>query len=413
VIETNWEAVAALVLETIPQIADPPANPSAAQLAQWNADIHALAASLTKLGQPTYVRLKISSAIDSFGNASCLVCDYTDSSNHAFLVQEVLRAWARGQGLFDQDSEGAEPWEPTTNQSDFVGTFDLAFPARRLKFVIAGVNWLYRDVGKSGIPPRLELDRVKQRLYSAVEALQRLSSGSGFSEEVQAGIRTCLGEALVMEYLEEHGFDFDDFLAEYTEDLTALNQTLRAFLGRERPLIAPALAGDLIESTGNWAPEIRRDLLVRYLGFPIWDALLYPVQALSDAAEGDELRVMRLSPFDSNRIVPLPTESKTAGAKLGHAFAFFSRKARENDYLWGRLDAAERMVRLLLTRYETETVNGQTTEERISGEEHPRYNEWCRQVMLAILDEDEAELQNVQEIVEDARGKVDALWQPA
>ena len=32
------------------------------------------------------------------------------------------------------------------------------------------------------------------------------------------------------------------------------------------------------------------DLLVRYLGFPFWDVLLYPVQALSDVGERDHGR---------------------------------------------------------------------------------------------------------------------------
>ena len=34
---------------------------------------------------------------------------------------------------------------------------------------------------------------------------------------------------------------------------------------------------------------------------------------------------------------------------LGHFGAFFSRPGRENDYLWGRLDTAERLIVLLST----------------------------------------------------------------
>ena len=34
---------------------------------------------------------------------------------------------------------------------------------------------------------------------------------------------------------------------------------------------------------------------------------------------------------------------------LGHFGAFFSREGRENDYLWGRLDTAERLIVLLAT----------------------------------------------------------------
>ena len=91
-----------------------------------------------------YVRLKVSSAIDTFAGAACLVCDYTDASNQAFLVRAIVRDWARGRDLFEHDGS------PTAEQLDFVRDFDLDYAQRRLHFVIAGVSWLYRDVGTEG-----------------------------------------------------------------------------------------------------------------------------------------------------------------------------------------------------------------------------------------------------------------------
>jgi hypothetical protein len=67
-------------------------------------------------------------------------------------------------------------------------------------------------------------------------------------------------------------------------------------------------------------------------------------RVLSDVAERDEVLVARMSPSDSTLLRPVHESGKVLGARLGHAYAFFSRKARENDYLWGRLDAAERLV---------------------------------------------------------------------
>lgn len=40
--------------------------------------------------------------------------------------------------------------------------------------------------------------------------------------------------------------------------------------------------------------------------------------------------------------------NKLAGTTLGDFGAFFERKFRENDILWGRLDGAERIVSVLL-----------------------------------------------------------------
>jgi hypothetical protein len=71
------------------------------------------------------------------------------------------------------------------------------------------------------------------------------------------------------------------------------------------------------------------------------------------------------------------------GVKLGHFYAFFSRPARENDYLRGRLDAAEQLTRLLLatTGYDTPL------------------REACKPLLQAILDEDGAALTNSSQTV--------------
>jgi hypothetical protein len=71
------------------------------------------------------------------------------------------------------------------------------------------------------------------------------------------------------------------------------------------------------------------------------------------------------------------------GVKLGHFYAFFSRPARENDYLRGRLDAAEQLTRLLLASTGSKTPLGEA----------------CKPLFQAILDEDGAALTNIGEAV--------------
>ena len=197
------------------------------------------------------------------------------------------------------------------------------------------------------------------------------------------------------EYFQKHGFDVNSFLEDHGDELDQFNATLRTFLHTELRDFTKDLYRDLVSLTANWNTPVRRDLLIRYFAFPIWDALLYPVQALSDVAERDEVRVARLSPADS-KLLP-SAGPKVQGADLGHAYAFFSREARENDYLWGRLDAAERLVGLLLTTPET------------PGSDHPDYRARCKAVFHAVLDEDAEYLPTIQKTVADLRGKVEAL----
>jgi patatin-related protein len=403
-IEANWAPIEERVLKLVPNLEDPPADPGDPQLQMWSRAIHEAAKSLGELGYPMYVRLKISSAIDSFASAASLVCDYTDASNQAFLVRAVVRDWAREKRLFEHEGS------PTPEQLEFVRDFDLEYAQRRLHFVIAGVSWLYRNVETEGHPSRQELDAVKERLYEAVAKLEWLSSGRGFAGEVLGGIQTCFGEQRLREYLALHRFDTDSFLESHRLELDQLNDALRTFLDTELQTFTADLYRDLIRLTDDWKPteetkKVRRDLLIRYLGFPIWDAMLYPLQALSDVAERDAVRVARMSPSDSTLLTPTHEGGKVLGARLGHAYAFFSRKARENDYLWGRLDAAERIVRLLLT--ETKQVNGR--DEIVPGDSHPDYRARCRQVFLAVLTEDEAHLPTIGQDVGTLRRRIEAL----
>jgi patatin-related protein len=399
VIEANWKRVEEQVMTLLPDLDNPPANPDDPQLKTWSERTHHAANSLSDLAYPMYVRLKISSAIDAFASAACLVCDYTDASNHTFLVRAVIRAWARREGLFQHENS------PTEKQLAFVRDFDLSYAQRRLHFVIAGVSWLYRDLGTPGHPSRRELDAVKERLYEAVAKLEWLGSGRGFADEMLGGVRACFGERRLHEYLEHHRFDTESFLDTHGHELGELNQALRTFLAAELRTFTPELYRALIALTSGWQKKTRRDLLIRYLGFPIWDSLLYPIQAVSDVAERHTVRVARLSPSDSTLLTPRLNDGKVLGARLGHAYAFFSRKARENDYLWGRLDAAERIIRLLLTETNVKDGKDITT----TGDTHPDYRRRCKHAFLAVLAEDATHLPTIEDEVQELRRQIAAL----
>ena len=111
----------------------------------------------------------------------------------------------------------------------------------------------------------------------AVGKLEWLSSGAGFASEVLDGVSTCFGEERLRKYLELHRFDTASFLREHADELDSLNEALRTFVAdrahdvHARPVPRSARAhGGLAE--GEATKKIRRDLLIRYLAFPIWDA---------------------------------------------------------------------------------------------------------------------------------------------
>ena len=110
-------------------------------------------------------------------------------------------------------------------------------------------------------------------------------------------------------------------------------------------------------------PEAAACRLVRhyYDFFEDYDSILYPISYGTNLGEAAHVDVIRISPDDATSIVD---ESKTgnaklAGVKLGHFGAFLDAGWRRNDILWGRLDAAERIIESLLI--------GVGTGEEISG----------------------------------------------
>jgi patatin-related protein len=93
-----------------------------------------------------------------------------------------------------------------------------------------------------------------------------------------------------------------------------------------------------------------RAVLQFYDAFSEYDAAIFPVIYGTDIGELDWVDVIRVSPEDATAIVDELRDGvrKLKGTWLGHFGAFLDARWRANDILWGRLDAAERLIRSLL-----------------------------------------------------------------
>jgi len=131
-------------------------------------------------------------------------------------------------------------------------------------------------------------------------------------------------------------------------EIDELRGVLGTYLDKALDGFGDRAYGELERLTAGLSPEIRDDLRARYVGFPYWDSTIYPARALSDVAELDEVQVVRISPLDAHRLSEAASaKDKLHGVAFGHFGAFFRRSWRENDYLWGRLDGAERLLWLI------------------------------------------------------------------
>jgi patatin-related protein len=383
IIETSFPGVTAFVQGVIGPAKDLPSDPENAVFGQWGAKINQETITRAGLAYATYLRLKISGTVDRYAQTVCNVCDFPDDSNHAQLVRKVLRTWTEERGLFQQQGE------PTDEQTSFLRDLDLGYGERRLRFVIAALRWWYRDLedGRPGVPARAELDKGKSRLYDAVESLQSRMGGDGFTDELNNAIAACFPVDDVRTFLAESGLDADAYLAKQRSKLEEAEKAYRGFVQTSLTGFSAKLYRDLFDLSTGWTAERRLDLLVRYMGFPLWDVLLYPIEALADAGENDEVAVQRMSPYEAT-VLSTPPQDKVEGKRMMHFWAFFDRHARENDYLWGRLDGAAHLIGILI------------------GKDSPDYRATCMKAFTAILDEDESALPHVPERVAAIRAEL-------
>ncbi|MCU1336162.1 MAG: Patatin [Bryobacterales bacterium] len=86
--------------------------------------------------------------------------------------------------------------------------------------------------------------------------------------------------------------------------------------------------------------------------FEYYDQIVFPIFYEASVGEAELCEVFRISPRDATSILnenaPAEKRRKLAGTALFHFGAFLNREWRQNDLLWGRLDATERIIRSIL-----------------------------------------------------------------
>jgi patatin-related protein len=353
-------------------------------IGRWRDLINEEAQAAAGLAHATYLRSKVSGVVDRYARTICRLSDYPDDCNQAAFVRAVLRSWAEGR-LFPQRGDRPVAVE---DQVEFLRKFDLDYGARRLRFVIDGLSWWYQDAGKPGFPARAELNEGKKALYDAREVLRDAMDGRNIATDLTDEMLAVFAQEPIDKWVYEHGRGPEEYAREHGPELAQVEEELGKALEKALAGFSGSLFARVRAIAERWSPERRKDILVRYLGFPFWDILLYPIQAVSEAGERDAIEIVRMSPLDATLLdLPDPDKPKLAGMAVMHFGAFFKRDGRENDYLWGRLDGAERLIGLLLGDDHSE-------EERAK---------WCRTAFAAIADEEGEVLTNATELLDKAR----------
>ena len=295
-------------------------------IAEWRAAAGRLAAERSGYAYEGYLRLRIDAVIERLATilAQATLTRPDRAAIAAWTVR--LRNWANEAGVYPRRGGGNE-----AAQAAFLRGLDADYRARRLRFVVRALNEMYDAFRSTDVTGAL--DQIKRRIYDLLEELRRCRDAAVLSRRcrdmaaaIQAGREDNIG-ALI-------GLVADDF------GLSGIGQRVDHVLDQTSQSALPG--------------EAQRALLHSFLGFAFWDVLAFTVTSWRDVGEFDEIRVDRISPDDANSLRRGGEEAILKGVGLGHFAAFFSRRHRENDYLWGRLHGAERLIDIIVSSAELE-----------------------------------------------------------
>ncbi|MEO7836475.1 MAG: patatin-like protein [Acidimicrobiales bacterium] len=369
--------------------------------------IEAQAIEQADFNAATYLRVRIRSVLENFADAVNVLLGFDTDSNQAAFVAGVLRSWAVSDQLLEQRHD----LEVSEAQVGFLSSFDLPYHRRRVRFLIAALSWLYRQAGDEeyGVPGKRELDVGKAKLYAHLFSLDSALPLLAKDPEVAGPLRRIFSPANISaaDAGVSDEFVLAPFIGEHRAELVSVRERIRTLLGGALPAFEKGLHADVLGFMAKCGPRLKDDVLTRYLGFPFWDMLVFPLQSVSDVGERDHVEAYRISPDDTR----LLGAQDLRGMSLFHFGAFFDRAGREADYLWGRLDAVERLIKLLLdvrghpptlaTTGTASAVEPMVADDELAVE--------CAPAFRAVLAEEGPALRNAGALVSRLQERVDAL----
>ena len=152
-------------------------------------------------------------------------------------------------------------------------------------------------------------------LWDARELLVAVMDGRKLLTNMTADVLGIFAQAPIDASIGD-GREPAEYAAGHADELARLRDEFGKALDARLAGTAETLYKQLFALSEGWAAERRTELLVRYLGFPYWDVLLYPIQSVADAGERDTIDVVRMSPRDAKLLPPLDPNKPKAPRRL-------------------------------------------------------------------------------------------------
>ncbi|UUZ73694.1 DUF3376 domain-containing protein [Polaromonas sp. P1(28)-8] len=231
-----------------------------------------------------------------------------------------------------------------------IGNFGVIYKKRRLNFVLHEINDLYQNISgdDSGATDPQSLDLLKIKIQKCIDELSVYDDMNFLSRQAVSMCRRLFVGRFAHEKLNIVSGAVDFLGKEDLDEISKLVERLGQECDMERTMdnTDAVLASPLLL---RMAERCRVAILTGYLGYLYWDIILRPTaSALSlDAGPIDEILIDRISPEDATTLALHDQKSVLQGGSFAGFGGFLSRSIRENDYLWGRLHAVDRLFDIL------------------------------------------------------------------
>ncbi len=334
-------------------------SPTPARLAHWRQRAQTAAARSAGYGYAAYGHLKIAGVVEAIADLLHHAGGEPGPARWRGIRRRIADAVAvRG---FDDMKPGFAGGASATAIA-FLRTFDLGFRLRRLRLLARRVTNLEGDHAERDLAP------LREAIYDSLADYLECKRTDRYLS-LRKDVRRLRGDAGPL--LDKLGDAMD----------------LRALDTRTEQRLAAAFQG--------LTREVKRPILLTYLGFPYFDVATLPLLQGEGLDEFDPIKVDRIAPDDATSIRGGGAAATLKGIQFNSFGAFFSRAYRENDYLWGRLHGAERMIDIVLSALEPGMAlkPGRTAAIK-------------RAAFRAILDEEEPKLTTIPGLFETLRREV-------
>ncbi len=289
-------------------------RPTVKRLAAWRGKAQQVAAEKAGYAFHSYAQAKLAGIIDRIAELVHSIApqpDHPDADDIAMRLREAIDA----RGLVSLNGPGKGASEAAIV---FLRDHDLAFRVRRLRLL---ARRLSREWDADPDLPDDHLEAAREQVYRALALYYEKEDPANLGEDFAAIA--------------------DQAMADPNRVLDELAK--RRSL-READSAAEAILAEALEAMPQ---DLRRRVMYTYLGFPFYDVATLPLLRNEGLTEFDPVKVDRISPDDATTIRDGGADATLRGTEFFNFGAFFSRFYRENDYLWGRLHGAERMIDLV------------------------------------------------------------------